>query len=62
MLATVAQSDTHPTGDQEVRVPSPPGLATAFHGDYEIFFTVKKSSCQFLLKESAQVLFNRIED
>ena len=66
-LTLVAQSDGHPTGDQEVTGSIPTRPATFF--DHEIFSTVifpfcwfKKGSSQFLVKEFAQVLINHLED
>ena len=63
LLASVAQLDVRPTGDQEVAGSTPTGSATFFRGDlimkyflrsFSPFPRFKKGSCQFLAKECAQ--------
>ena len=69
----MAQLDAGLTGDQEDAGSIPAGSATFFRGDWSsnIFFghslhsagSIKKGSCQFLVKEFGQlILVNRLED
>ena len=62
-LASGAQLDACPTGDQEVASSTPARPATVFHVDlimkyflrsFSPFHPFKKGSCQFLAKECAQ--------
>ena len=69
LSASMAQLDACPTGDQDVGRSTPTGLATFFHGDYEIVSTVILSFC--LIQEGqlsvsgekmCSILVNRLED
>ena len=64
----MAQLDARPTGDQEITGSIPTGssiillwrlILKIFYG-HSVSSTVKKGSCQFLAKDCAQVLVNRI--
>ena len=65
--ALVVQSDVRPTTDQEMSDPCWVLQHSFMEIDYETFSRVilpsaASSSCQFLAKECAQVLFNYLED
>ena len=69
--ASVAQLDARPTGDQEVVGSTPRRVGNIllwrlimkyFLWSFCPFRWFKKGSYQFLAKECAQVLFNRLED
>ena len=59
-----AQLDARPAGDQEVTgsIPTRSSSILSLEIDHEIFSVVKKGSCQFLVKECAQVLVKPLED
>ena len=70
-MASLAQSAVRPTGDQEVVVSIPAGLGNIlswrlimkyFLWSFSPFRWFKKGRCQFLAKEFAQILGNRLED
>ena len=67
LLASVAQLDARPSGDQEVVGSIPARAATFFHEDlimkyflrsFSPFCWFKKGICQFLAKECAQYCLN----
>ena len=71
LLASVAQSDACPTGDQEVTGSIPAGSANILSWRlimkyfllwFSPFCWFKKGSCQSLAKECAQVLVNPLKD
>ena len=62
----MAQSDVRPTGDQEVVGSTPAGssniLSWRLIMKYFYSHPLKKDSCQFHVKECAQVLVDSLED
>ena len=70
-LASVAQLDAHPTGDQGVAGSNPAESAILFCADlimkyflqtFSPFRWSKKDRCQFLAKRVCTILVNRLED
>ena len=71
MPALVAQLDARSTGDQEIAGSIPAGYGNIlswrlimkyYIRSFSPFHRFKKGSCQFLVKEGAQILVNRLED